>query len=212
MVVYSLAQGVLLGLGAAVPIGPVNVELARRTLRGGFRSGVALGIGAVTVDVIYAALTALSLRPSLIPAAIQAVLGISGILLLLYLATLCFISAAGAIRASGSPLDDACSPSLRGGYVTGLLMTLLNPMTLAFWFLIVPATVGRLGDGNHAHLLLVCMGVFAGTITWVLSFAGVLSVVGRFRRNWWIVGADAVGGLILTGFALAAVWALLKVH
>ena len=27
-------KGVILGLGAAVPIGPVNVEIARRTLRG----------------------------------------------------------------------------------------------------------------------------------------------------------------------------------
>ena len=38
-----LLQGILIGLGAAVPIGPVNVEIARRTLRGGFLAGLFLG-------------------------------------------------------------------------------------------------------------------------------------------------------------------------
>ena len=50
------ARGVIFGLGAAVPIGPVNVEIARRTLRAGFRSGFFLGCGAVTIDVTYAIL------------------------------------------------------------------------------------------------------------------------------------------------------------
>ena len=56
-------RGCLLGAGAAAPIGPVNVELARRILRKGFAAGFALGCGAVTVDVCYAALSSLSLRP-----------------------------------------------------------------------------------------------------------------------------------------------------
>ena len=34
-----IAKGIALGLGAAVPIGPVNVQIARRTLRGGFGAG-----------------------------------------------------------------------------------------------------------------------------------------------------------------------------
>jgi len=34
------------------------------------------------------------------------------------------------------------SSSPRGAYLTGVLMTLLNPMTLAFWFTVVPATAG----------------------------------------------------------------------
>src|SRR5205085_11261811 len=51
-----LIDGIMYGLGAAMPIGPVNVEIGRRTLRGGFRAGAALGCGAVTVDVAYALL------------------------------------------------------------------------------------------------------------------------------------------------------------
>src|SRR5215218_6063145 len=53
-------RGILFGIGAAAPIGPVNVEIARRALRHGFAAGFALGCGAVTVDVTYAILASLS--------------------------------------------------------------------------------------------------------------------------------------------------------
>ena len=65
MAIPLILKGVALGLGAAVPIGPVNVELARRTLRGGFSRGFALGCGAVTADVTYAILASFGLGPVL---------------------------------------------------------------------------------------------------------------------------------------------------
>ncbi|MGH7179807.1 MAG: LysE family transporter, partial [Tepidisphaeraceae bacterium] len=60
-----LAKGVLFGLGAAATIGPVNIEIARRTLRAGFGAGFALGCGAVSVDVAYAILSAFGISPLL---------------------------------------------------------------------------------------------------------------------------------------------------
>src|SRR5688572_28080260 len=62
IVIALLWKGILLGLGAAAPIGPVNVEIARRSLRHGFRGGFLLGLGAVTVDVAYAVLASLGFR------------------------------------------------------------------------------------------------------------------------------------------------------
>src|SRR5947208_2831855 len=59
--IVQLLKGLGLGIGAAAPIGPVNVEIARRTLRDGFRAGFALGCGAVTVDVTYALFTCLGI-------------------------------------------------------------------------------------------------------------------------------------------------------
>src|SRR5438067_13866243 len=82
-------KAVILGLGAAAPIGPVNVEIARRTLRGGFRAGFALGCGAVTVDVTYAVLASFSLRPVLSRPWLLNVIGIAGAALLAYLGISC---------------------------------------------------------------------------------------------------------------------------
>ena len=85
-------------------------------------------------------------------------------------------------------------------------MTLLNPMTLAFWFVAVPGMVGSITSDPGRDLPVICIGVFVGTIAWVISFCSLLSVLGRWRRPWWLAVADAIGGLMLLGFAAAGSW------
>lgn len=205
-----LRRGVLLGLGAAMPIGPVNVEIARRTLRGGFLPGFALGCGAVTVDVLYAGLSSLSFREVLNRPAVLGPVRVAAILLLSYLAFLCFRGAVRTWRSRGDPLAPAPAPptgrAVRGAYLTGFLMTLLNPMTLVFWFVAVPGTVGSVTQNPRGDLPLIAVGVFIGTLAWVVTFAGLLAWAGRRRRNSWLVAADLLGGVTLLCFALASLW------
>ena len=214
-----ILRGIALGISAAAPIGPVNVEIARRTLRGGFRSGFALGCGAVSVDVLYAVLSSLSLRELFQRPAVVLWVTIAGTLFLLYLAFLSLRGAARALRTdpllaatpSTPPPESAASTgSLRGAYLTGVLMTLLNPMTLGFWFVAVPAVVGSFTEEPRRDLPMICAGVFVGTLGWVVFFAGVLAWAGaRARRPARLAAvADAVGGITLLGFALLALWRL----
>lgn len=201
------ASGLLLGLGAAVPIGPVNVEIARRTLRGGFWPGFALGCGAVTVDVTYAILSSLLFRPFIGQRWIQWAIGIPGILLLGYLGAMSLRAAKEHLH--HDPLKETPpAGSVHAAYVTGLFMTLLNPMTLGFWFVAVPARVASITGEARRDLPMICAGVFIGTLGWVLLYASMLNWIGRYRRNWWMAVADGVGGLVLIGFALAAAWRL----
>src|SRR5579872_1738660 len=204
-----IGKGIVLGLGAAVPIGPVNVEITRRTLRGGFAAGFALGCGAVSVDLTYAVLSTFSLQSLLHRPAVIWPITVGGIIFLLYLA---FLSLRGAIRdRRADPLAAApTTVSRRGAYLTGVLMTLLNPMTLGFWFLAVPASVGPITKEPARDLPIICVGVFIGTIGWVVAFAGALNWAGRWRKNWWLAAADAAGGLVLFCFAAAEVWRVLK--
>ena len=87
-------------------------------------------------------------------------------------------------------------------------MTLLNPLTLAFWFVAVPGAVGPITEDPARDLPMICAGVFAGTLGWVVLFAGALALAGRWLRPWWATAADALGGLTLLGFALLALWRL----
>jgi L-lysine exporter family protein LysE/ArgO len=203
-----LVKGILLGLGAAVPIGPVNVQLARQALRRGFLAGFALGCGAVTVDVLYAVLANVGVQRLVRSAAVEWTLRVGGIALLTHLALACLRGereawSADLVTTGAAP---ATNPGAGPGraYATGVLMTLLNPMTLAFWFVAVPALAGPVAAGVGPQLPLVCAGVFIGTISWVVLFAGVLALAGRFRRNWWLAAADAAGGAALLVFAAAA--------
>ena len=202
------ARGVLLGLGAAVPIGPVNVQIARHVLRRGFFAGFALGCGAVTVDVVYAVLTSVGVQHLARSAPVEWTLRAGGIALLTYLAVGCLRAEREAWRAD--VVTTGAAPATNAGagpgraYATGVLMTLLNPMTLAFWFVAVPVLAGAVSGGGHSELPIVCAGVFAGTVSWVVFFAGVLSLAGKFRRNWWLAAADAAGGAAMLVFAAAA--------
>jgi threonine/homoserine/homoserine lactone efflux protein len=156
-----LVNGLLLGLGAAAPIGPVNIEIARRTLRFGRRAGFLLGCGAVTVDVCYAVITGLAVVGLVLQSpAVTRGLSLGGGIFLGYLAVGCLRSAirghepfgerrefaaADAEAAEGAATDGGESrpplpffvpavPRAASHYFAGLLMTALNPMTLGFWF------------------------------------------------------------------------------
>ncbi|QOV87528.1 LysE family transporter [Humisphaera borealis] len=222
----ALARGMALGLGAAIPIGPVNVEIARRVLRHGFLAGAALGLGAVTVDVFYAVLSTFSFARLLNQPAVLLTMSGLGTLLLGYLGVQCLIAARKAWTTDpiDASLSDTAAASRSGhtalrSYVTGLLMTLLNPMTLAFWFVVVPAmgTGQTPAAGDSAgqttsqaagsQLPMMCVGVFLGTVGWVLGFSTALSIAQRaagsgHRRRKWLALADAIGGAALLGFGV----------
>jgi len=230
---YGLLKlGIVLGLGAAAPIGPVNVEIARRTLRGGFVPGFALGCGAVSVDVLYAVLSSQGLQRVLDRPGVYWTLSIGGIVVLLYLAALCFRGAwratqsdpignnaadvADAEAADEATADGRGAPATavagtaRGAYAAGVLMTLLNPLTLAFWFVAVPGTLGPITGDDRGRLPMIGAGVFVGTLSWVIVFTGTVSLAGRYRKAWWLAAADVAGGATLLAFALAALWRLVR--
>lgn len=208
-----IVKGIALGLGAAAPIGPVNVQIARRTLRAGFAGGFFLGCGAVTADVIYAVLSSIGLQRVADLGVVQWPLRVAGIGLLTYLGVVCLRGERDAWRHDPvSANAEAMGGSMRSAYVTGLAMTLFNPMTLAFWFVAVPAMAGSQPiylAGHRARdpaqdLPLLCVGVFIGTLAWVTTFCALLAFAGRYRRNGWLALADGVGGVTLLVFAAAA--------
>ena len=109
------AKGILLGLGAAVPIGPVNVQLARRALRHGFFAGFALGCGAVTVDVFYAVLTSTGIERVAQSKPLAWTLRIAGIALLSYLGAMCLRGEREAWRADAVTTGDGAATNPDAG-------------------------------------------------------------------------------------------------
>jgi L-lysine exporter family protein LysE/ArgO len=207
-----LLNGVFLGLGAAAPIGPVNVEIARRTIRFGRLAGFLLGCGAVTVDVGYAVVTSFALRPAVQFPLITKYLSLIGGLFLGYLAFLCLRSASRGHESKDgedTPVDAAAQGlRLSRHYLTGLLLTALNPLTLAFWFVGVPGAVANLLVRPRVDLPIVCAGVFLGAFSWVCFFTALIGRLNRFggggRR--WMRWVDLAGGLTLLTFALRSIW------
>jgi threonine/homoserine/homoserine lactone efflux protein len=187
---------------------------------------VAIGGGAASVDMTYAVTAALGWRPLIDRPGVSTALTVAGVALLLYLAGLCFRGVWQAVQSrrggAGPEVADRFAPDasdgataasgagLRATYVTGLLMTFFNPMTLAFWFVVLPGMAANLTEQPRRDLPLLCAGVFVGAFGWAVSFSAVLALLGRFKRNLWALAADAVGGVMLLGFAAVAAGRLVR--
>ena len=203
-----------MGVGAAVPPGPVNLEIARRVAAGGFWGGASVGLGAVTVDVLLAALLTLGVL-----AAVQATdwvrvpVAILGVALLTYLGLLALRSLRTRLAGGGAGLADESTPPVAAatpvrGYLTGLLLCGTSPYQAAFWLFAVPTTVDNKAITTPGKIA-VCVGVLIATLAWVALFSTALSLARSLdRRRWLPIAMDAVGGATLLGFAIWSAWSL----
>lgn len=215
--VEVVLRGVLFGLGAAAPIGPVNVEMARRSLTRGWAHGMALGFGAVSVDVVYAVAAVAGMSVAAKSAWVFWPLAVGGTVLLVYLGVGCLRAARAAMKTGwqigesappGTAAPSTGAPGLGRVYATGVAMTAVNPMTLAFWFGgFTSQALSQVGEGGREMLFWMAAGVFLGTGLWVVGFSGLMAVAGRWRKPWWMAAADVAGGVVLLGFAGLSAWA-----
>ena len=54
MILTNLWKGIIVGLSASIPLGPIGVICIQRTLNKGRRSGFISGLGAAVADGLYA--------------------------------------------------------------------------------------------------------------------------------------------------------------
>ena len=201
-VVGLVAYGMSIGVALAAPIGPINVEIIRRGIQGGYRRGWLVGIGAMSADTIYAALIVGGLTPVADRPALRVPLFLAGAIMLTWVGY-------NSVRTAmfGVALEKGEAPGGRDSYITGLLMALFNPMGIVYWLSVGAALVAEAVDlvGTAGSPALVG-GVFLGIFCWVTA----ISVVAQSSRRFvtgngmrWITG---VSGIVIIGFALWFFW------
>ena len=170
--VWLLSKGFMAGLAIAVPVGPVNVLCASRTLRKGRLSGLLSGFGAATADTLYGAIAGFS-----ITFLIQFLereefwIRVIGGLLLVGFGVMYFCKPAQAV---GLPSEDGAAGS---DYSSTLLLTLTNPTTVLSFL----AVLAGLGMGEHRLWWLTFVlvaGIFCGSMLWWVT---LVLMVNRFR-------------------------------
>lgn len=199
MSLLLFAQGAVIGLSIAAPVGPIGALTIRRTLAQGQAIGLATGLGAATADALYGALAGFGLS-SLTDALIAhaGVLRLLGGVFLLYLGAKTFLA---------RPSASDAAPAARGlasAYGSTFLLTLANPATI-FSFIGIFAGLGLAGaQAAYARAALFVAGVFAGSALWWLILS---SSVARLRGR---VSAQAlrwvnrISGALIVGFGALA--------
>lgn len=201
-----ILQGMGVGVALAAPIGPINIEIVRRGLRGGFRAGWMVGLGAVTADTIYCTLVVSGLTPFADRLSLRMVLFLAGAVVLAYLGY-------SGIRVAMTPVvEQGPAPVARHSYATGFMMAVANPYGIIYWLSIggalVASAVHRSGWVGAPALV---GGVFLGIVCWVTFLSGLTQGGRRFVSERVLRWLTALGGLVLIGFAISFAVAGLRI-
>ncbi len=194
-----LLQGLVIGLGIAIPVGPIGLLVIQRTLAGGFRPGFLSGLGAAGADAVYGAIggfgvgwaTALLLDW-------QVAFRLAGGLFLAWLAWTTFRS---------RPAEQAARPARGGNFLSTFLLTMANPATILSFAAIFGGILPAGGAGPDAGFLVA--GVALGSTLWWLVLAGGTAAARKRLPPAAMIWLNRASGVILAAFALYALAGLI---
>lgn len=197
-----LIFGLLLGWGAAIPIGAINLEIIRRNLRFGTRTGVAFGMGACIADITYLVLLSYGVLSLLTSPALLKSIGVVGSIVLAWFGWTALRQKSELVESDLLPanLPRTSARNTRDGF----LLTLINPYTIVFWSS-VSMTIAANTKTNHATLY-AGLGVLLSVLSWVLTLNVFLHFTRHRISNNAMHKINFIGGLILIGLAVMGLW------
>jgi L-lysine exporter family protein LysE/ArgO len=196
---HLLLMGILLGMGAAIPIGPVNLEIIRRNLRFGTAYGIVTGLGACSADITYLFLLCVGALALLQYPTVLQILGLIGSFILIWFAI-------NAFRAQPTEKTETTKlPSLTRYGIEGYIITMINPYTVLFWASI-SSQISLSALTSQNALLLTGLGVVIGTVGWVLTLNSLIHFSRHKLTITTIKWLNYTGGIILLGFAISGLY------
>jgi threonine/homoserine/homoserine lactone efflux protein len=189
-----ILRGFIIGISIAAPVGQIGVLCIRRTLSDGRLTGLLSGLGAATADMIYGAIAAFGLTVIMNALLDQKIwLQLIGGFFLLYLGGKTLLS---------RPAEEAAQTNrsgLLGAYLSTLLLTITNPMTILSFIAIFAGTIPTNTTGMPMVLVI---GVFAGSAAWWLALSlGVGLMRERISPNL-MVWINRASGIVITFFGV----------
>jgi threonine/homoserine/homoserine lactone efflux protein len=196
--------GFFIGLIAAIPIGPVNLLVVRRTLAYDPLHGFLSGLGAVLADAVYASITGFGFT-----ALAQLIKGhstgleIIGGLMLLYFGTRMYLAPPNLRLEDGEQSRESKALPLLRAMMSTFALAVTNPATLlAFTALFagVASIVGQQASYYGAAFLVA--GVLAGSTFWWFTLTTITGLFHRHIDERIMTIINKVSGVIVAFFGL----------
>lgn len=155
----SFLEGFLLGLGAAVPLGPINILIMNTALKE-YKKAVMIGAGAMSADIAYLLMIFLGIATIFSHPFILNLLGGFGSLFLLYIAYRIFHSRDQHIVSTKEAYSD--KNGFMGIYLQGFTLTFINPYTVAFWI-----SVAGYSSQKNLNPMITIIGMLCAILLWI---------------------------------------------
>ncbi len=194
-IIELIFKGILIGVIASAPMGPVGVLCVQRTLNKGRWPGFATGIGAAISDVIYALLTGLGI--SFIQDFITQedtfyALKIAGSAILLIFGIYCFRSKPKPVQ-----LINKRNTSLFYNAHTAFWITFANPLIILLFI----ASMTQLSFVVSDHPLEMGIGylsIFAGALLWWFGLTWLIDKIrGKFNDDGILIINRIIGAVVI---------------
>jgi threonine/homoserine/homoserine lactone efflux protein len=197
-------KGLILGFSIAAPVGPIGILCIRRTLQFGRLSGFFSGLGAAVADAFYAVIAAFGLTlVSNFLAAGQFWLRLIGGTFLLYLGWKTFFAK------PHKNSEKASHTNLFNDFISTLLLTFTNPMTI-FSFLAIFAGFGLSSiQGDYTQASTLVLGVFLGSAFWWLLLSEGVTLFHKKISQTVMQLINRTAGIMIAAFGLASLLTLL---
>ena len=195
-------RGILIGLMASIPLGPIGVLCIQRTLSKSHKSGFVSGLGASSADTLFAAVAffSLSVVDSFIENNMMLIKALGGICVVIVGMKIFLTNPVVQIRR-----NRAGKGSLWQDYLSLFLITLANPAFILI-FVALFAAIGVSGDSlGVVNGLFMIAGVFTGGSLWWFTLTFIVSLLRRRVRPRHLLWINRISGAVIVLLGAAAV-------
>ncbi|MFJ8066034.1 LysE family transporter [Psychrobacillus sp. NPDC096426] len=188
-----------LGVSLAAPIGPVKATLLNTGIKNGFFHAWLFGLGAVATDIIYMLMVYFGVAQFIDSPFMKTFLWSFGFFVLMYtgienLLTLHTVSMDSKFRKT---------VRLRQSFFSGLLMALLNPLTILFWLGIYGSIlVGGAGALSSFQIILYSMTILIGISLVDLVMSIISSGSRKVLSTSFLKTVSLISSLSMIGFGI----------
>ncbi len=195
----AFIEGMMLGFGAAIPLGPINVLIMTNALRS-YPSAVALGAGAMSADATYLMMIIFGAFHFFKDPTVMNIVSILGVIFLVYFAWMTW-------KGRHRPIHEADTESslIFTNYLKGYSLTLLNPYTLIFWFSVSAYIATKQGEAIY-----MLFGLFVAITMWITLMPLVIHKTKHLISQKVATIFAIVSAGILLFFAIGMAWRVIS--
>lgn len=195
MDLYLLIKGGMIGFSIAAPIGPVGILCIRRAISHGRIAGLVTGLGAATVDMSYSFIAAYGIGAiSTWLSTYQHSLRLAGGIFL------CLLGIHIMRSKPAHPQQGTRGKNLASAYLSTLLITLTNPMTILPYAALMVSLGGGAQNNPLASATLFALGVFIGSTLWWLLLSSSASLLRHRIQIQGMAWINRLSGAIIAAF------------
>lgn len=199
----AFLEGFMLGLGAAVPVGPINILIMTNAIKN-YKNAVSIGFGAMSADITYLALILLGLFAFVKNETFQTILGVFGSLFLTYIAYLIFKNRNEKIELDPTKIKDGHT-KIVANYIKGYSLTLLNPYTIGFWI-----SVSAYISTKNLSFGFTLLGLFSGIFLWITLMPYAVHKTKHLLSNNMTKNISIIASGIILFFAIGMIINIIK--